>query len=95
MQFTRLSNRQTLQPINAGLQGAGGNGQIGGGKIVNMPAPGAKPVGMPTSIGKGKVASLPVANAGKNASSPVMKDSDQHRFHAVRQSMQVDRMRSG
>ncbi|TWB97034.1 caspase domain-containing protein [Bradyrhizobium macuxiense] len=95
MQFTRLSNRQALQPIHAGLQGAGGNGQIGGGRIVNMPAPGAKPAGMPNTIGKGNIASLPAANAGKTTSSPIMRDSDRHRFRTGRQSMQVDRTRSG
>ncbi|MHC2461236.1 caspase family protein [Bradyrhizobium embrapense] len=87
MQFRRLSNRQTFQPLNAGVQGAVG-------KIVTMPASGTKPVGMPSSIGKGKVAGLPVANAGKATSNATMKDASRQHFRAERQSMQGNRTSS-
>ncbi|MHC2333254.1 hypothetical protein ACVIW0_002543 [Bradyrhizobium sp. USDA 4454] len=83
MQFTRLSNRQAFRPIDAGAQGAIG-------KIVTMPAPGAKPVGMPGSIGKSKVANLPAAN---NSSNPILKGNGHLRTE--RQSMPVNWMRSG
>ncbi|WP_298375474.1 caspase family protein [uncultured Bradyrhizobium sp.] len=88
MQFTRLSNRPAFRPINAGEQGTVG-------KIVTLPAPGAKPVGMPSSIGKGKVASLPAANAGKATSNAIMKNNSRQHFRAERQSMQVNRTGSG
>ena len=88
MQFTRLSSRPAFRPINAGAQGAVD-------KIVTMPAPGAKPVGMPSSIGKGKVASLPGANAGNTTSNRIMKDNSGQHFRAERQSMQVNRTGSG
>ncbi|MCC8966054.1 caspase family protein [Bradyrhizobium sp. Pear76] len=88
MQFTRLSNHQAFQPINAGAQSAIG-------KIVTMPAPGAKPVGMANSIGKGKIASLPAANAGKTTSNPIMKGNGRQHVRAERQSTPVNRMRSG
>ncbi|GKQ53056.1 caspase family protein [Bradyrhizobium sp. Ce-3] len=88
MQFTRLSIRQPFRPINAAVQGSVG-------KIVTMPAPGAKPVGMPNSVGNGKVASLPAANAGKNASGPIMKDNGRRHVRAERQSTQVNRTRFG
>jgi hypothetical protein len=68
MQFTRLSNRAAFRPIAMGLQGAVGHGNIGGGKIVTMPAPGAKPISTPGSLGKSKVANLPAANTGQATS---------------------------
>ncbi|UGA48212.1 hypothetical protein HU230_0020160 [Bradyrhizobium quebecense] len=58
---------------------------------MTMPAPGAKPVGMPSSIGKGKVASLPGANAGNTTSNRIMKDNSGQHFRAERQSMRVNR----
>ncbi|MGY4159221.1 hypothetical protein ACVINW_005063 [Bradyrhizobium sp. USDA 4461] len=88
MQFTRLSSRQAFRPINTGAQGATG-------KIATMPAPGAKPVGMPGSIGKSKVANLPATNAGSNTSNPVMKGNGRQHVRTERQSMPVNRMRSG
>ncbi|MBR0896412.1 caspase family protein [Bradyrhizobium tropiciagri] len=88
MQFTRLSSHQAFRPINAGAQGAIG-------KIVTMPAPGAKPVGMPGSVGKGKVASLPAANTVSTTSNPVMKGNGRQHVRTERQSMPVNRMRSG
>ncbi|WP_174683028.1 caspase family protein [Bradyrhizobium mercantei] len=88
MQFTRLSSRPVFRPLNAGVQGTVG-------KIVTMPAPGTKPVGMPTAIGNGKIASLPAANAGKSASNPIMKGNGRQHVHAERQSAQINRQRFG
>lgn len=87
MQFTRLSNRQAFRPINAGVQGSVG-------RIVTMPASGAKPVGMPGATGKGKVASLPGANAGNATSNRIMKDNSRQHVRAERQSMRVNRIGS-
>ena len=50
---------------------------------------------MPGSIGNSKVANLPAANAGSNTSNPIMKGNGRQRVRTERQSMPVNRMRSG
>lgn len=56
----------------ASMPGAQGLPQ-GGGKIVTLPSPGAKPASENAGAGTGKIVSLPVSKVGKIAERPVLK----------------------
>ncbi|MBR0754517.1 caspase family protein [Bradyrhizobium jicamae] len=98
LQFTKLSN--VGQPNN-GIKF--GDGKLGGGKIVTLPAPGMNKTMSNTTlnatgVGKGKVANLPAMNAGKlgtNQGMKVQKFNDRPKFRPERQTMQVSKPKFG